>query len=430
MTGAVAATTLRDQARAVLAKNDRGSFIAPGPHQYPGQWNWDAALITIGLAHVDPARARHEVHQLLQGQWSDGLVPHIVFWEKTSDYFPGAEVWDCLPISGAPKVPVTGLTQPPALATAIRVLHERDPDRGFLESVVPAVERWHDWLNRERRTDSGLVAILHPWESGTDDSPRFDRALEAVHVDDASAVTRRDTRHVPPEQRPTDAQYRRYLTLLESLRRSGYRPATTSAAFAYGDVGFTSILARAEEDLASLWAYLGEPGDRCLQRRESLRRGLDHAWDSRARCFLDRDLVSDAEVPDSGDCVASLLPLYPGMAAGRRAKSLASRLEDGEWFGPSEDHPWAVSSVSKNHPEFDPMRYWRGPVWVNMNWFLIRGLQASGMHEEAGGLRAHTIDLVSRHGMFEYYDPRTGLGLGSPDFSWTAALTIDLLDRP
>lgn len=429
MTGAGAAATLRDQATAVLSGNDRGSFIAPGPHQYPGQWNWDAALVTIGLAHVDPARGRHEVEQLLEGQWSDGLVPHVVFWEEAGEYFPGPGVWDSASMAGAPRVPVTGITQPPVLATAIRLLHERDPDRGFLERVVPAVDRWHEWLYRQRRTESGLVVILHPWESGTDDSPRFDQALDAVRIDHTTEMTRRDTRHVPAEQRPTDTQYQRYLTLVESLRRSGYRPPITSAAFAYGDVGFTSILARAEEDLASLWGHLGEPGDRCLRRRDSLGRGLDDAWDEGSRSFLDRDLVSDGEVSDSGHCVASLLPLFSGMA-GHRAESLRNRLEDEEWFGSSGEHRWGVTSVTRSHSAFDAMRYWRGPVWVNMNWFLVRGLRTSGMHEQADWLRAHTLDLVSRHGMFEYYDPRTGRGLGSPDFSWTAALTIDLLDRP
>jgi len=50
---------LLDLARALLRKNDAGSFTKPGPRQYPHQWNWDSALIALGLSHFDlPPRER------------------------------------------------------------------------------------------------------------------------------------------------------------------------------------------------------------------------------------------------------------------------------------------------------------------------------------------------------------------------------------
>jgi hypothetical protein len=67
---------------------------------------------------------------------------------------------------------------------------------------------------------------------------------------------------------------------------------------------------------------------------------------------------------------------------------------------------------------------------VNVNWFLVRGLEAAGLVAEAGQLADLTIDLVSRSGFVEYYEPTTGEPLGARDFSWSAALTIDLLSRP
>jgi glycogen debranching enzyme len=88
-----------------------------------------------------------------------------------------------------------------------------------------------------------------------------------------------------------------------------------------------------------------------------------------------------------------------------------------------------VPSVPLGDPEVDPRRYWRGPVWVNVNWMLIEGLRAAGKSDLADDLRARTLALVDRGGFFEYFDPRTGEGIGAPEFSWTAALTIDLLRR-
>lgn len=44
---------LADRALAVLRGNDTGLFVKPAPTVYPFQWNWDSAVIAIGLAQVD-----------------------------------------------------------------------------------------------------------------------------------------------------------------------------------------------------------------------------------------------------------------------------------------------------------------------------------------------------------------------------------------
>ena len=249
---------LIEQARAVLAGNDMGAFVRPGRDLYPHQWNWDSALIAIGLARVDPARARAEVRSLLRGQWRDGMVPHIVFHVPNPDYSPGPELWGSSACEGAPDVATSGITQPPVLATAVRVLHEADPDPGFLEEVVPALERWHLWLHATRANEEGLVAILHPWE-GADNSPRFDAALARVDVDESIAIERTDRRVVAADERPTTSDYVRYRFLVEHLRECGYRPESLEGEpFVFVDLTFNAVLATAEEDLAALWDELGE----------------------------------------------------------------------------------------------------------------------------------------------------------------------------
>ncbi len=40
-----------------------------------------------------------------------------------------------------------------------------------------------------------------------------------------------------------------------------------------------------------------------------------------------------------------------------------------------------------------------------------------------------SIELAGLNGFFEYFDPFSGAGYGSPDFSWTAALVIDFIER-
>jgi glycogen debranching enzyme len=86
-----------------------------------------------------------------------------------------------------------------------------------------------------------------------------------------------------------------------------------------------------------------------------------------------------------------------------------------------------VTTVSKAARSYEPRRYWRGPVWINVNWFLVRGLRRCGLADEAEELRRLTLRLLEASGFAEYYDPRTGEALGSRDFSWSAALALDLL---
>jgi glycogen debranching enzyme len=97
--------------------------------------------------------------------------------------------------------------------------------------------------------------------------------------------------------------------------------------------------------------------------------------------------------------------------------------------GPSPEAPWAVTTVSKSSPDFDARLYWRGPVWININWFLVRGLERLGLEAEAETLRTMTLELVKESGFSEYYHPSTGEPLGSREFSWSAALTLDLLHQ-
>ena len=79
--------------------------------------------------------------------------------------------------------------------------------------------------------------------------------------------------------------------------------------------------------------------------------------------------------------------------------------------------------------DFDGEFYWRGPVWINVNWYISQGVRDYGETEPADWIENSLIALADRQGSYEYYDPSTGRGLGAKDFSWTAALIIDLVSR-
>ncbi len=226
---------LRDRAAAVLHGNDAGSWTKASPHLYPHQWSWDSAFNAIGWAHLDVRRAMAELEELFAAQWSTGMVPHIVFRAGPDEaYFPGPEWWDCAIAPAAPALPVqtTGICQPPVHALAVQRIWQLTPEaqrpeiRARMQALYPRLVRWHRYLATQRDPEaSGLVTVYHPWE-GTDNSPRWDRALARIEVAKPGPYTRLDTSQVgDPSQRPTDWDYDRYLWLVGLLRKYRYDDA-------------------------------------------------------------------------------------------------------------------------------------------------------------------------------------------------------------
>ena len=202
---------LATEARRVLLSNDRGGYTVPAPHLYPHQWAWDSAFAAIGWLHIDPDRAVQELETLMTGQWDDGRIPHIQFHVPTTDYFPGPEVWG-LDHSSA-------ITQPPVWASAARrLLHQgASPER--IEALLPKIERSHEFFYAQRDPLGwGLVAVAHPWESGRDNCPAWDEPLKAVDPTKSGPLRRVDTSKVSdPSMRPTDHDYRCYLSLARNM---------------------------------------------------------------------------------------------------------------------------------------------------------------------------------------------------------------------
>ncbi len=62
-----------------------------------------------------------------------------------------------------------------------------------------------------------------------------------------------------------------------------------------------------------------------------------------------------------------------------------------------------------------------------MNYMIAVGLEDVNELNLANKIKNDTIQLVTKNGMAEYFDPITGDGLGGKDFSWTAAIHLELL---
>lgn len=272
---------LRERAIAILRQNDRGGYTVPTDGLYPFQWNWDSGFVAMGLATFDEPRAWRELERLLEGQWADGMVPHIIFHQDDERYFPGPDVWGT-----SHRPPTSGIPQPPILAVATRWIWQRAHDRDLADSAVrrlyPQLLACHRWFHTARDPDArGLVSSLHPWETGMDNSPAWDEALKRVPIDPLPPYQRRDLTHVERDQRPRSADYDRYLTLVLRFRQWGYDPdrMVAQSPFQVADVATNAILLRADRG----------PG-RGIGSHHGARatRWLDRAWPIRSRTALVR----------------------------------------------------------------------------------------------------------------------------------------------
>ena len=179
MTVEIDAAGLIKGARAVLQTNDLGGSTKPAPGLYPHQWDWDSCFIAIGISHYDSQRAAQELESLLRGQWKNGLVPQIVFNPEGTGYFPGPDVWQSERSPDAPAgVATSGITQPPVLATAALAVWQHASDKQWatakLRELYPDILLSHRFFYEQRNPDGdGLIVVVHPWESGLDNSPPY-----------------------------------------------------------------------------------------------------------------------------------------------------------------------------------------------------------------------------------------------------------------
>jgi hypothetical protein len=426
-------TALRDAAIAVLRLNDTGIFTKPGPHQYPHQWNWDSALIALGLSHFDLPRAQSEIRSLLSGQWLDGMLPSVVYHSIPSDYFPTPQFWQIENSPNAPDVPTTGITQPPLLATVVRLIHDRHSMPDFIREIFPALLRWHRWLHTARDADgTGLACIIHPWESGTDDSPRWLHLFESIQPEALPEFQRGDTKYVAATERPNRAEYERFIYLIDVFRKLRYAPGELLAhsPFLVQDILFNAILFRADEDLRELAVSLAQPTEEIDDWLSRMRQNFNNRfWEEDSGLYYDYDVRSGT--PIAVNTASTFLPLFAGLPSESQSQRLVGEhLLNAVEYAPNSDvHHW-VTTTARNEPAWEPRRYWRGPVWIIMNWFIIEGLRRYGYDDLAETIRQDTFGLIEAAGFREYYDARDGSGCGSSDFSWSAALALELSQSP
>ncbi len=427
-------------ARDVLDGNWLGASTLPSRTLYPHQWNWDSAFIAIGRSWYDEARAQQELRSLFGAQWADGKVPSIVFNPTVAEdaYFPGPSFWQSSTRStSAPRgVETSGITQPPIHARAALEMHRHardlDASTAFLTWLYPRLAAEHAYLSARRDpTDIGLAAVVHPWELGLDNSPVWDRDLSEMVIPDGAVppYVRHDLAHGDPKDRPTNEAYDRFVFLAARYRDSGYDDGAIAETVPFVVAGplFNSIHLWSQHALAEIATIVGadpRPHREAAERTHAAL--LRELWDPETNRFCALDVIRRERSAE--DTIVSFAPLLDPDLPKAQLDAILADLHSAS-FHPDRAISYVVPSYDLLGKGFDERRYWRGPVWINTNWLLMAGLRQHGQDAFADEIALSSLRLVDGAGFREYFDPFDGTGFGTDSFGWTAALTLDLIER-
>ena len=406
----------------------------------------------MNLAYTEPQVAKAELramlrHQVLERDSEDfGFVPHMNYFLGDGRLVP---VWakkhfqSFLDGPEGHRVPShrrdsfvntywssdlhSDITQPPILAMAVQEVARATADLEFVSEMVPRLQAYYDYLHRRRADSVGLVRIIHPWESGWDNSQRWDEAL-GLHSE-GSQVARA----------AIDLEKIRLLSKCKALDWE-LDQILAERDFVVKPVDFNVLYAKNLESLAHLCKMLGdtEGADTNVKRSMSVSKAIfEQMWDGDKYV----DLLETKEGSDKRSKVKSAAMFYPLMLSGAPHSELLihSYLANPQEFNP--EGGYMIPTTSLDDPTHQGGAYWRGNVWGIVNFFVHSAvryyLKANPQDQLAvrltRRLRDSMFELLDQADFFEYFNPRRVndgkvQGYGVSSFGWNGLALF--MDRP
>lgn len=374
------APRLEESARSVMNMqwNDVYHFTAPNSTVYPWQWLWDSGFHSLIWESLEDPRSVIELETLLSTQLNSGAIPHMTYW---GDPDAAVEEWGIAGHSTITQPPLYGF----ALATLIRNNHPIPLD------MTRAVLSAFAYLFRTRMTPTGLLASVHPWETGCDDSLRWEAWEPTPYVKDEWNARKHE--------------------LVKALRLTNDF-AVSSPKFSVCSIGFNALVA-----WNAMHAALTLHDAHLLTQANALAARIDLQYDEKLRTWID---CSPHGEPGSN--IRTIDSLLPVLICGNddRIDSVFHDVLDPSGYGT----PFGPAGAHLGEEHFDPDQYWRGPAWPQLTFLLICAAIEHGREEQAIQL----TELLCRgalHSHFaEYWNPITGAGHGATPQSWTALAQV------
>lgn len=377
---------VRERALNVLINHwdDRRGHTYPHTSTYAHQWLWDSCFAAICWDELgEHDKALTELGNVLSCQFPDGFVPHIRYASPNSQR--------------GPRRDVSSFTQPPIYAHAARVLAERTP---LPTDLVERIHHALEWLWSKRRTSDGLLFLVHPWESGADDSPRWDSWLAARH----HLGNWRRVRWNRAQWTLFDRQ------LVKAAKFDEHGEAVASSVFECAPAAFNALASYAAFEYAEL--------------------ADDASWSERARELAsimdqsmwseDTGLWSDVPVVGGGDSVR--VPTLDGVLGALVTEDQHKAMRSLEQLV-AEDRfaaPYGLAYVARRDRSYRPDDYWRGSAWMQMNYLARLAASRWKRNDICDAISKMSLDAVDRSQFAEHWNPETGEGRGAIPLTWSA----------
>lgn len=393
---------LTDDVFRLMLKNRRQAgrfqYTVPSPDTYPFQWLWDSCFHAIILSLCGSFEdAKKELISLVSHQFDNGMIPHMIYWDKASPTdFPVIE-WG--------KRDTSTITQPPMLSYACLRIYKKDKDSNFLKQIYPNLNRFYRYLLEQRDLRGHhLVGIINPDESGEDNSPRFDPplGLEPTHS--------------------LEVNFGKRLELVGKNLSCNFEIGECMSNFFWvKDVPFNAIMVENLASLAEIASVLGKSEDAqyFLNQKDKISKAM-RDW------MFEEGIYWSVYDLDYKKIKVKTWAIFAPLFAKLYSKSQAEKVVKEHLLNKAEFNlDFLVPTVSKDELSYHPAGFWRGPVWMATNWFIFKGLLNYGMKEISQKIYQSSLSLIEKSGFREQFDPETGEGLGAREFSW-GGLILDM----
>jgi hypothetical protein len=347
-------------------------------------WLWDSCFHAIARSRLGDPRCVRELESVFSLQLPNGFIPHMGYFTKPQ---ASLGMWH---LPGR-----SDITQPPMYGHALVVL----AGRGFaVEHLYAAATAALDYVLEHRRDPaSGLIRVVHPWETGCDNSPRWDGWRDA-----------------PFNERRWNIKKR---ALVRSLQlRDG--AAWANPGFDVGSAGFSALVAFNARELAELTA-----NQDLLSKASALARAIDGQWVRSQRTWSDVCLAG----PRSTSTVRTLDALFGVLVSENRhhLDGAFAEIFDRRSFW----RPHGPAGTAADERSYDPGAYWRGDAWPQELYLVMVAAQRRGRQADAGRLAERLVLGCLGSGYAERWNPETGAGLGAIPQGWAALAAEGLQQR-
>lgn len=354
-------------------------YCVPNPRTYPHLWLWDSCFHSLAWMGQRDPRCLQELSAIFVAQTESGFVPHMRYLGRPT-YGRG------------PRRDASSLTQPPIYGLVI----ERLTDAGWEvpKTVTDAALRAISYLWLRRRTGEGLLALYHPWESGADDSPRWDSWVGTS----------------------TWSRWRFALSdryLLYRMVFDSEEAACGSRSFVSCPAAFNAI---AGYTAGSLGRVTGDPVATSIA--DQLAESIDAVlWNEDERLWDD--------LPKVGRGQSQSVPTLDGVLGAlitrdsRKAMRALDQVVDPDRFGA----PYGVRYLPRGHRLYEPDLYWRGPAWPQMNYLLWLAAYRWNRDDVIEAVQDASWRSAASSSLAEYWNPETGNGRGAIPQTWATLVT-------